>query len=339
MRMPTDTCFIQHRSFPIPPSASHVAGPGSRLEPTIDGSDLVLRRSETGGAPVQDGNVFIPETVLEALGWKPGTVVEIHSEATEIRVVKSRDPLSASYVTHHRGAAVPPGWLAQTVVGTPNVEKFVQSSYELARTIVSAADRHIGDRGKWRVLDFGCGCGRLSRALPLYHECEIVGCDLQPAAIEWCRRWLDGEYFVGREAPPLDRPDSSFDLLVAISVLTHLSEEHQDAWLAEWSRLMRPGGILFVTFRGRSYVGEVFVELFPAQRRRELEDQWAQTGGIAHARSDFWDGVFPEYYGDTFHTEEYVRSRWGQFFEVLEIVPASRSGVVTQDTAVLRATG
>jgi SAM-dependent methyltransferase len=337
--VPIETCFIQRRSLSLPPSAARVAGTASHLELSIGEGSLVLRPGETG-TPVNDGQVFIPQSILDALGWNPGTVVEVHSaEGQDMRVLKSRDPLSPAYVTHHRGAAVPPGWLMQTVVGSPDPQGFLRTSYGVAKLVVDAATPHIGDRSTWRVLDFGCGCGRLSRALPLYRKVQIVGCDLQEVAIKWCSEWLDGEFFVGKETPPLELPDSHFDVLVAISVLTHLSEEHQNAWLAEWSRLMRPGGILVVTFRGRRYVNEAFPERFDPKRLQPIEAEWARTGGMAHVRSDFWGGVFPEYYGDSFHTEEYVRSHWGTFFQVLDIVPASRHGVITQDTAILCAKG
>ncbi|HUE88296.1 MAG TPA: methyltransferase domain-containing protein [Vicinamibacterales bacterium] len=329
--MPLETCFIRRTLLPIPPVAARVAGILDRVELSASDGVLTLQASERG-IPVNSGHVSLPQHLLDELDWPAGAVVEVHSgDGGVLRVLKSRDLLSTDYVTYDRGVAVPPGWLMQTVVGSPSAENFIHSSHSIAAMIVDAATPHISDRATWRILDFGCGCGRLSRALPLYHQSEIVGCDLQVSAINWCNQWLDGTFFVGRQSPPLPLPDSEFDLLVAISVLTHLSEEDQDAWLGEWSRVTRPGGILFVTFRSEAYL-----QLSEPDRLKAVQSGWARTGGIAYSRSDYWVEVFPEYYGSTYHSEKYVRSHWQRYFDVLDIVPARR-GSLLQDVAILRA--
>src|SRR3974390_2837950 len=102
------------------------------------------------------------------------------------------------------------------------------------------------------VLDFGCGCGRILRWFEPYSEgCRFTGSDISEPAIEWDRRNLPfGEFATNGMEPPLDADDESFDLIYGISVVTHLGEELQFAWLSELARVLRPGGIAILTVMG-----------------------------------------------------------------------------------------
>jgi SAM-dependent methyltransferase len=53
--------------------------------------------------------------------------------------------------------------------------------------------------------------------------------------------------------PPSPYPDDNFDLVYAVSVLTHLTPQLADAWIADFARVLRPGGLLFVTTHGDPY--------------------------------------------------------------------------------------
>jgi len=56
--------------------------------------------------------------------------------------------------------------------------------------------------------------------------------------------------------------------------------------------------------------------------------------GIIFWTGDGWEQHFPEFYHTTFHTHNYVRRHWSQWFEVVAI----REGTVEmpQDIVVLR---
>jgi len=67
-----------------------------------------------------------------------------------------------------------------------------------------------------RLLDFGCGPGRVLRQL--LHEGEqgeLHGCDIHGPGIAWLRENAPPgvQLFVNGELPPLDRPDAYFDLI------------------------------------------------------------------------------------------------------------------------------
>ena len=225
---------------------------------------------------------------------------------------------------------IPPAHLIEAVVGRAEPDRFVASGNATARFLLGLLREQGLMPGQTelplRVMDFGCGCGRVARAM--VDHVEITGCDLLPEAVEWCRANLPGHYFVSNEHPPLPVADASFDALYAISVLTHLDEPLQDAWLSEWQRIVRPGGILLVSYRGEG----------AASRRpkvRERAERIIGPSGFGFEPTERWRGVFPDCYGAAFHSDAYVREHWGRFFEVLECRPATASPIM-QDLAVLR---
>ena len=100
-----------------------------------------------------------------------------------------------------------------------------------------------------RVLDFGCGVGRILRHFaPEAGVAEIVGCDIDEPSINWLDRHLSPPFrvFVNGEAPPLGQPDSSFDLVYAMSVFTHITDDWS-SWLLELHRILKPDGWLIAS--------------------------------------------------------------------------------------------
>jgi SAM-dependent methyltransferase len=123
-----------------------------------------------------------------------------------------------------------------------------------------------GLRPDERVLDIGCGIGRMARPLARYlgPDGTYDGFDIVPEGIAWCAaRYPPGFTFrlldvrnaryhpAGRE--PAERArfphgDAAFDFAFATSVFTHLGPEAADRYLAETARVLRPGGRALLTF-------------------------------------------------------------------------------------------
>jgi SAM-dependent methyltransferase len=180
------------------------------------------------------------------------------------------------------------------------------------------------------VLDFGCGSGRVLRWFRPYRGVNWTGSDISASAIEWNQRHLGFAKFIANGMqPPLPLPDGSFDLIYAVSVVTHLSEELQNAWLAELSRLLRPGGIAALTVSGEEVA-----------RWRLSPDEFAKFRAAGHSYKYIQDGGLhglPDFYQDAFHSRAYVVSAWARYFQPVAYL---RNGMTyLQDLAVLRKPG
>ncbi len=158
--------------------------------------------------------------------------------------------------TDANGAPVPGRFLRVLVVGHADADNFLS---EGARAIAFFDDMLAQAGGSFAqaetVLDFGCGCGRLARHLRARTQAQIIGRDISAPAVRWCARHLDGDFKTNALAPPLDLPDASIDVGYALSVLTHLDDDKQRAWFAEWARVMRPGGRFIATFHDPEHKG------------------------------------------------------------------------------------
>lgn len=98
------------------------------------------------------------------------------------------------------------------------------------------------------VLDWGCGCGRITRHLGAFTTARILGRDVDAMTVGWSARHLPGEFRTSGLRPPLDLADGALDAIISLSVFTHLGRDGQQAWLAELARVLRPGGVLLLTF-------------------------------------------------------------------------------------------
>ena len=111
----------------------------------------------------------------------------------------------------------------------------------------------IGDRlarpGQ-RVLDVGCGTGGFLRCLLAAGSVQACGVDISTAALELAAdRVPQAELHL---APAWDTglADAAFDLIVFNDVLQHLPETRIAGTIAEFRRVLAPGGALLVRTNG-----------------------------------------------------------------------------------------
>lgn len=164
-----------------------------------------------------------------------------------------------------------------------------------------------------RVLDFGCGAGRvLAPAISEDPQAEFWGCDLHAPSVAWLREHLSlGERAFQTAAwPPIDQPDASFELIYAFSVFTHLVDSWS-AWLLELHRVLSDDGLLIVTVfgPGQSAFGEEPVAE-------------ASTGMNVLYPSASWDVGGPL----VLHSEWWLRAHWGRAFEIVSLRPGDPGG-------------
>jgi SAM-dependent methyltransferase len=68
---------------------------------------------------------------------------------------------------------------------------------------------------------------------------------------------------------PTSFDDDTFDVVFAYSVFSHLSEDLYARWLAEFSRILKPGGLVIATTWGRNYI-----EHLESMRRGDAAPSW-----------------------------------------------------------------
>jgi glycosyltransferase involved in cell wall biosynthesis/SAM-dependent methyltransferase len=186
-----------------------------------------------------------------------------------------------------------------------------------------------------RVLDFGCGWGRLSRFFLKDVEGEnLYGIDVDPSMIDICQKtFRQGVFEVVQPCPPTDFEDGSMDLVCAYSVFSHLAEATHLEWLQEFSRIIRPGGLLLVTTQGRS-----FIEFCGSLRGRQThESLWhealaASFQDVKTALADYDNGKFlysatgggdvrsPSFYGEAVIPRAYVEREWTKFLAFRDFI-------------------
>ena len=160
-----------------------------------------------------------------------------------------------------------------------------------------------------RILDFGCGAGRTLRHFTKEtSEAEVWGCDIDQPSVSWLNENLCPPFnvFLNGPEPPLDQPDSSFDLIWGISVFTHLADSWS-RWLVELHRLLRPDGLLYLTFMGQGtsqlIAGEPWDENKVGMNVLKCGQSW-DLGGPMAMHSPWW-----------------IEEHWGRAFEILSLSP------------------
>jgi SAM-dependent methyltransferase/glycosyltransferase involved in cell wall biosynthesis len=221
---------------------------------------------------------------------------------------------------------VPPAQLHQRVAGPTSDESNYEENGRRAREdIVGLLPDDWSWEGK-RLLDFGCGPGRVLRQFMAQSEmAELHGCDIYGPGIAWLQENAPShvKLFVNDEVPPLDRPDSHFDLIWAVSVFTHLVETWS-RWLLEIHRVLKPGGLFVTTFHNEANHVD-FAAYDP--------EPWSEDhiGMNVMSPSVGWDKGGPA----VFHSGWWIEAHWGRLFEVLEI-RRSGFGGLTQGVVLLR---
>lgn len=233
----------------------------------------------------------------------------------------------------------PGGDLAFRVAGTADREWFFKSGRQTAEDIANGLAA-VGGRLQAceRILDFGCGCGRVLLWLKdLAGATALYGSDIDATAIEWAREHLPYVTFtVNNGLPPTEFPDAFFDFVYSQSVFTHLDETYQDAWLAELQRIVRPGGRLLLSVNGE----QSFQQL-----EKTRQSQGIPSGALRIARDmkgllfitdDQWGGMFPDFYHSSFDTPAYVFAHWSRYFRIHCYIP--RGSLSFQDFVLLERT-
>ena len=210
-------------------------------------------------------------------------------------------------------------------------------------TLIDAANRH-GVKVS-RFLDFGSSSGRVLRHFPRAGVAESYGVDLCIQDVEWARLHLPGVVIVqGLSTPPTPFEDHFFDLIYAGSVFTHIAE-FEDSWLCELRRILKPGGLAYMTIHPERIWAEmsspdhILTRLLLSSPHRIEPSHQAFTldsiqGPMPSPRVVFRFTAYPVNNTNVVHSDAWIAERWGRIFEIVERIPKAHGD--HQDAIVLR---
>jgi SAM-dependent methyltransferase len=224
---------------------------------------------------------------------------------------------------HPDAPPVPPPRLIYDVINVYEIEAFIASGKHTADKIehaLATAGRPLGSFT--RVLDFGCGCGRVLRHFCHREHALWHGSDYNAELIAWCEANLPAARCVtNRLAPPLDFAPGSFDLVYANSVFTHLDEELQCRWLEEMLRVLDVRGALLLTTHGDAWVEGLDADEQARYRRGEIIVRSAGASGSNLC--------------ETYHPASYFRPLTERLFRRVHHLPMGSPEAKEQDVWVL----
>lgn len=144
--------------------------------------------------------------------------------------------------------------LQERVVG----QSFEKTYGEAAHFLNYLIDTAFGEKLPARILDFGCGWGRMLRMLRFKEELKYIemhGCDITPEFMDTVRRSVPNVYLgICQRTPPLPYVEDWFDVIYAFSVFSHLSPESHLEWAQQFARVIKPGGRVVITTQGLKFL-------------------------------------------------------------------------------------
>lgn len=120
-----------------------------------------------------------------------------------------------------------------------------------------------------RIMDFGCGHGRVARHLrAFFPNADFFFVDIDPDAAEFCARQFNGEGITSKEDFAALNLPKDLDLIWVGSVFTHLDYGRMTTLFDVLVESLRPRGSLIATFRGEFLYRQMKSEKDLSQQRK-----------------------------------------------------------------------
>ena len=175
-----------------------------------------------------------------------------------------------------------------------------------------------------RILDFGCASGRVLRHFALQSESVCWGCDINENHVAWCNKYLppNARVFQNSSLPHLQIQDNYYDVIYCMSVFTHI-ETFETSWLCEINRILKPGGIAYVTIHDETSwenmpkdwgVGYAIIN------HPEFKEKWLAEGFPHEKFVSRWQAD-KSYSSNVFYKQKYIHRVWGKFMKIVDTIP------------------
>ena len=131
--------------------------------------------------------------------------------------------------------------------------------------------------------------------------------------LKWCKENLNNEIIQLAPAPNGRLRDYNFDLIIGVSVMSHLSSANQIDWLKELYDALNDDGILILSFHGissaiRSMSEELFLEYY-------------KFGFLDLRENRSLKEILPDHkgYRDVYNTIGFIEEHWCDAFQIIKI--------------------
>lgn len=187
-----------------------------------------------------------------------------------------------------------------------------------------------------RILDFGCGWGRIARFFfkDVARE-NFFGVDIDPDMISFCTSAMQyGVYTAVQPEPPMAFESGTLDVIFAYSVFSHLAEPVALKWIEEFARVLKPNGVLLATTQGSAFLD--FCKSLQGQEGT-LEFGWHQALAksfipIEKSKEEYAEGRFlyaptggggprdKSFYGEALIPKKYIEQNFTPFLILREFI-------------------
>lgn len=204
-------------------------------------------------------------------------------------------------------------------------KKYYEDSRQTAIWLKEYFEKYVNLQNK-RILDWGCGPGRIIRHLPsvINNGCSFYGTDYNEQSIAWCSKHIHEVHFnTNQLEAKLPYENDFFDVIYGISIFTHLSESMHYNWFNELYRILKTGGILFLTTQGANFL----VKLNQTEKKNFQSGKLVVRGKVKEGHRTF----------SAFQPKSFMEALFNQM-KVLEHVelPMGNTKVVPQDIWIVR---
>lgn len=181
-----------------------------------------------------------------------------------------------------------PMWAIMTNKDDWDEEDFFRTGQRSIKREMKKLDEYGIPQPTGTALDFGCGIGRLSRALCEHFE-EVHGVDIAESMIKMAREknpYPDKCHYHLNEKPDLSLfEDGKFDLVLTFIVLQHMSPEFARGYLKEFARVLKQGGLLLFQLPSAAPLSQQAQKARKAARESKLGNRLKRLLGMTQPKA------------------------------------------------------
>ncbi|MCW1888774.1 MAG: class I SAM-dependent methyltransferase [Candidatus Moranbacteria bacterium] len=119
-------------------------------------------------------------------------------------------------------------------------EKIIRPRFFVVKYIQNVLETTFDFRGK-KVLDFGCGTGSNSF---IFDQEGYLGMDVDAERVDLARQLHPKYTFQYLKDGRIAAPDMSFDYVVILATIHHVSDEDFSVYVSEFKRVLKPEGVI-----------------------------------------------------------------------------------------------